>query len=135
LTLLSSLLSAYLCLHCWGKVLLMDLHIRRTGHWSPCIKRYNIKTASSVMIWQARCSVSAFSVWSRNLRASKDMLSHWFWLHLQSLVHSPSQGGLTSNRRPVVKIVAKSLSQHDEKMKPTPPSNHSSSMIRCWASQ
>jgi hypothetical protein len=32
-----------------------------------------------------------------------------------------SQGGLTSGRRPVVKIIAESLSQHDEKhVVPTP---------------
>jgi hypothetical protein len=32
-----------------------------------------------------------------------------------------SQGGLTSGRRPVVKIIAESLSQHDEKHVVTTP--------------
>jgi hypothetical protein len=45
-------------------------------------------------------------------------------MHLQSLAPIPViqyQGGLTSGRRLVVKIVAKSLLQHDEKhVVPTP---------------
>jgi hypothetical protein len=56
------------------------------------------------------------------LRASEGTLSRWFRLHLQSLAPTPQlQGGLTSGRRPVVKITAESLSQHDEKhVVPTP---------------
>jgi hypothetical protein len=46
------------------------------------------------------------------LRASEGTLSRWSRLHLQVL---------TSGRRPVVKIIAESLSQHDEKhVVPTP---------------
>jgi hypothetical protein len=49
-------------------------------------------------------------------RASGGTLSRWSRLHLQSLAHPLQfQGGLTSGRRPVVKIIAESLSQHDEK--------------------
>jgi hypothetical protein len=47
------------------------------------------------------------------LRALEGTLSRWSRLHLQSLAQF--QGGLTSGRRPVVKIIAESLSQHDEK--------------------
>jgi hypothetical protein len=36
-------------------------------------------------------------------------------LYLQSLEPLQFQGRLTSGRRPVVKIIAESLSQHDEK--------------------
>jgi hypothetical protein len=50
------------------------------------------------------------------LRASERTLSRWSRLHLQSLVPAPVQGGLTSGRRPVVKIIAESLSQHDKNM-------------------
>jgi hypothetical protein len=32
------------------------------------------------------------------------------------IIHSSFKGGLTSGRRPVVKINAESLSQHDEKL-------------------
>jgi hypothetical protein len=48
------------------------------------------------------------------LRASKGTLSRWSRLHLQSL-SLQFQGVLTSGRRPVVKIIAESLSKHDEK--------------------
>jgi hypothetical protein len=48
------------------------------------------------------------------LRASEVTLSRWSRLHLQSLVLQ-FQGGLTSGRRSVVKIIAESLSQHNEK--------------------
>jgi hypothetical protein len=48
------------------------------------------------------------------LRASEGTLSRWSRLHLQSLALQ-FQGGLTLGRRPVVKIIAESLSQHDEK--------------------
>jgi hypothetical protein len=50
------------------------------------------------------------------LRASENTLS-WSRLHLQSLALTSVsvQGWLTSGRRPVVKINAESLSQHDEK--------------------
>jgi hypothetical protein len=52
------------------------------------------------------------------IRASEGTLSHWSRLHLHPLQF---QGGLTSGRRPVVKIIAESLSQHDEKhVVPTP---------------
>jgi hypothetical protein len=44
------------------------------------------------------------------LRASEGTLSRWSRLHLQSLAPTP-----VSSRRPVVKIIAESLSQHDEK--------------------
>jgi hypothetical protein len=55
------------------------------------------------------------------LRASKGTLSCWSRLHLQSLAPTSVQGGLTSGRRLVVKIIAESLSQHDEKhVVPTP---------------
>jgi hypothetical protein len=55
------------------------------------------------------------------LRASEGTLSRWSRLHLQSLAPLQFQGGLTSGRRPVVKIIAKSLSQHDEKHVVTTP--------------
>jgi hypothetical protein len=46
-------------------------------------------------------------------RASEGTLSRWSRLQFQ--------GGLTSGRRPAVKIIAESLSQHDEKhVVPTP---------------
>jgi hypothetical protein len=49
------------------------------------------------------------------LRASERTLSRWSRLHLQSLEPTPV------SRRPVVKIIAESLSQHDEKhVVPTP---------------
>jgi hypothetical protein len=51
------------------------------------------------------------------LRASEGTLSRWSRLHLQSLCPLQFQGGLTSGRRPVVKINAESLSQH---VVPTP---------------
>jgi hypothetical protein len=57
------------------------------------------------------------------LRASEGTLSCWSRLHLQHLHPLQFQGGLTSGRRPVVKIIAESLSQHDEKyVIPTPRS-------------
>jgi hypothetical protein len=43
----------------------------------------------------------------RGPRALESTLSHWSRLHLQSFQF---QGGLTSDRRPVVKIIAESLS-------------------------
>jgi hypothetical protein len=58
---------------------------------------------------------------------TKNLLSRappCFGRHVEQLVpvafaifitHSKFQGGLTSGRRPVVKIIAESLSQHDEK--------------------
>jgi hypothetical protein len=49
------------------------------------------------------------------LRASEGTLSRWSRFHLQSLAPTPFQEGLTSGRRPVVKIIAKSVSQHDKK--------------------
>jgi hypothetical protein len=49
------------------------------------------------------------------LRASEGTLSRWSRLHLQSLAPIQFQGGLTQDRRPVVKIIAGSLSQHVEK--------------------
>jgi hypothetical protein len=45
-------------------------------------------------------------------RASEGTLSRWCQLHLQSLAPTP---WLTFHRRPVVKIIAESLSHHDEK--------------------
>jgi hypothetical protein len=58
------------------------------------------------------------------LRASEGTLSRWSRLHLQSLAPTPvsrSNPPATSGRRPVVKIFAESLSQHDEKhVVPTP---------------
>jgi hypothetical protein len=56
---------------------------------------------------------------SQVLRASKGTLSRWFRLHLQSLALQ-FQGGLTSGKRPVVKIIAESLPHHDEKQVFTP---------------
>jgi hypothetical protein len=53
------------------------------------------------------------------LRASERTLSRWSLLHLQSLALQ-FQGGLTSSRRTVLKIIAECLSQHDEKHVPTP---------------
>jgi hypothetical protein len=54
-------------------------------------------------------------------RASEGTLSHWSRLHLQSLAPTPVSRRLTSGRRPVVKIIAEILSQHDEKhVGPTP---------------
>jgi hypothetical protein len=50
------------------------------------------------------------------LHASEDTLSRWPRLHLQSFVATPFQGGLTTGWRPVVKIIAECLSQHDENM-------------------
>jgi hypothetical protein len=50
------------------------------------------------------------------LRASEGTLSCWCLLYVKWF-----QGGLTSGRRPVVKLHAESLSQHDEKhVVPTP---------------
>jgi hypothetical protein len=55
------------------------------------------------------------------LRASEGTLRRWSRLHLQSLAPTQFQGGLTSGRRTVVKIIAESLSQHDAKyVVPTP---------------
>jgi hypothetical protein len=56
------------------------------------------------------------------IRASEGTLSRWSRLHSQSLAHPLQfQGGLASGRRPVVNIIAESLSQHDEKhVVPTP---------------
>jgi hypothetical protein len=53
------------------------------------------------------------------LRASEGTLSRWSWLHLQLFAPTPVQGGLTSGRQ-IVKIIAESLSQHNEKHVPTP---------------
>jgi hypothetical protein len=47
------------------------------------------------------------------LRASEGTLSRWSRLHLQSLAIPVSRR--VSGRRPVVIIIAESLSQHDEK--------------------
>jgi hypothetical protein len=47
-------------------------------------------------------------------RASEGRSSRWSQLHLQSLVPIQFQGGLTSGRPPVVKIIAEALPQHDE---------------------
>jgi hypothetical protein len=53
------------------------------------------------------------------LRASEGTLSRWSRLHLQSLAPTPVSRRVDS--RPVVKIIAESLSQHDEKhVVPTP---------------
>jgi hypothetical protein len=49
------------------------------------------------------------------LHASEGTLSCWSRLYLQSLAPTQFQEGLTSGRRPVVKIIVESLSQHDEK--------------------
>jgi hypothetical protein len=49
------------------------------------------------------------------LRASEFTLSRWSRLHLQSLALTPASRRVMSGRRPVVKIIAESLSQHDEK--------------------
>jgi hypothetical protein len=77
---------------------------------------------------------------SRAPRASEGKLSGWSRLHLQSLAHTPvsrrvdvkqAVGWATSSsellwaddedRRPIVKIIAESLSQHEEKhVVPTP---------------
>jgi hypothetical protein len=55
------------------------------------------------------------------LRALEGTLSRWSRLYLQSLYQLQFQGELTSGRRPVVKIIAKYLSQHDKKhVVPTP---------------
>jgi hypothetical protein len=48
------------------------------------------------------------------LRASEGTLSRWSRLHLQSLAPTPISKRVDV-RRPVVKIIAESLSQHDEK--------------------
>jgi hypothetical protein len=56
---------------------------------------------------------------SRVLRASEGTLNCWSRLHLQSLVPTPVSRRVDV-RRPVVKIIAESLSQHDEKHVPTP---------------
>jgi hypothetical protein len=54
-----------------------------------------------------------------DLRASEGTLSRWSQMHLQSLAQF--QGGLTSDNRSVIIIIAESLSQHDEKhVVPTP---------------
>jgi hypothetical protein len=54
------------------------------------------------------------------LRASEGMLSRWSRLHLQSLAPTPVSRRVEV-RRPVVKIITESLSQHDEKnVVPTP---------------
>jgi hypothetical protein len=49
------------------------------------------------------------------LRASEGTLSRCSRLHLQSLYPLQFQGGLMSGKRPVVKMIAESLSQHYEK--------------------
>jgi hypothetical protein len=55
------------------------------------------------------------------LRALEGTLSRWSRLYLQSLYQLQFQGELTSGRRPVVKIIAKYLSQHDKRhVVPTP---------------
>jgi hypothetical protein len=55
------------------------------------------------------------------LRASEGTLRRWSRLHLQSLAPTPVSMRVASGRRPVVKIFAESLSQHDEKhVVPTP---------------
>jgi hypothetical protein len=48
------------------------------------------------------------------LRASEGTLSRWSRLHLQSLAPTPVLRRVDV-RQPVVKIIAESLSQHDEK--------------------
>jgi hypothetical protein len=48
------------------------------------------------------------------LRASEGTISRWSRLHLQSLA-TPVSSRVDVSRRPVVKIIAESLSQHDEK--------------------
>jgi hypothetical protein len=54
------------------------------------------------------------------LRASEGTLSRWSRLHLQSLAPTPVTRRVDV-RQPVVKIIAESLSQHDEKhVVPTP---------------
>jgi hypothetical protein len=52
------------------------------------------------------------------LRASESTLSRWFRLYLQSVAPAPVSRRVDvrdAGKRPVVKIVAESLSQHDEK--------------------
>jgi hypothetical protein len=49
------------------------------------------------------------------LRASEATLSRWSRLHLQSLASTPILRRVDVKRRPDVKIIAESLSQHDEK--------------------
>jgi hypothetical protein len=91
----------------------------------------------SLLYFRSMVRSVRFGVWSRKLsnvgqsldgwqkiyyfellRASEGTLSRWSRLHLQSLAPTP---GLTSGRRPVVKIIAESLSLHDEKqVVPTP---------------
>jgi hypothetical protein len=55
------------------------------------------------------------------LRASEGTLSRWSRLHLQSLAPTPVSRKVDVRQAAVVKIIAKSLSQHDEKhVVPTP---------------
>jgi hypothetical protein len=57
---------------------------------------------------------------SRAPRALEGTLNRWSRLHLQSLAPIPVSR-MVDVRRPVVKIIAESLSQHDEKhVVPTP---------------
>jgi hypothetical protein len=83
-----------------------------------------LNSCVKVRVWRAIVEAMQRSQWSvigwltkiyclELLRASEDTLSCWSRLHLQSLVFQ-FQGGLTSGR-PVVKTIAESLSQHDEK--------------------
>jgi hypothetical protein len=50
------------------------------------------------------------------LRASEGTLSRWPRLHLQSLAPTPVSRKVDVGKRLVVKIIAESLSQHDENM-------------------
>jgi hypothetical protein len=56
------------------------------------------------------------------LRASEGTLNRWSWLHLQSLALTPVSRRVDVRQAaaPVVKIIAESLSQHDENFVPTP---------------
>jgi hypothetical protein len=55
------------------------------------------------------------------LRASKGTLSRWCRLHLQSLAPALVSRRVDVMQAAIVKIIAKSLSQHDEKLVVTTP--------------
>jgi hypothetical protein len=69
---------------------------------------------------------------ARRRRAVQRVAQRWpllqpWWLHkfihhftFYLGIHLQLQGGLTSDRRPIVKIIAESLSQHEKHVVPTP---------------
>jgi hypothetical protein len=93
------------------------------------LSKFEPRTSGFVVLtsdhWTSQPSIHTYIVCS--ICASEGTLSRWSQLHLQSLAPTPfisqhllmSQVSVRIDVKQIVKIIAKSLSQHDEKHVPT----------------